>query len=81
MSKGFLIILLIVWSTGWVLWYMIKTNITPISDQIDLKSGSTSINWITGSREYCEWDCRNYTSSSSSSSSWWGWSSWGWWGK
>ena len=81
MSKWLIIIVLIAALTGWVLWYVSKNNVKPISDQLDLKSGSTNIDWIVWSSSYCDWVCRNY-SSSSSSSSWWGWwSGWGWWGK
>lgn len=81
MSKWIIVILLISALTGWVLWYMSKTNLKPISDQLDLKSWNTNINWIISSRSYCDtalWACQNKSSDSSSSSSWWG---WGWGGK
>lgn len=84
MSKWLIIIVLIAALTGWVLWYVSKNNVKPISEQLDLKSGSTNIDWIVNTTNYCDgalWSCKNY-SSSSSSSSWWGWwSGWGWWGK
>lgn len=82
MSKWVIILLLISVLTGWVIWYYNKINVKPISNQIDLKSWSTSINWIIWSRSYCDtalWSCQNQSSSSSSSSSSWGW--WGWGGK
>lgn len=80
MSKTFLIILIISWLSGWVVWYYLKHSITPISTQLDLKSGSTHINWVIWTTSYCDttnWICQNRSSSSSSSSSWWT-ISWGW---
>lgn len=76
MSKTFLIILIIIAMTGGVIGYYSKNSVAPISKQLDLKSGSTHIDWVVGTSSYCDGICKNY-SSSSSSSSWLG-SSWGW---
>ncbi|MDD5769854.1 MAG: hypothetical protein PHE25_02710 [Candidatus Gracilibacteria bacterium] len=71
MNKGIIIILLISALSGGVIGYYSKINVKPISKQLDLKSGSTNIDWIISSKSYCDTklgSCQNKTSSSSSSS-------------
>lgn len=80
MSKSFLIILTIMAFLGWAMWFSSKKNITPISQQLDLKSDSWKIEWIIHSYKTCDstlWSCRD-SSSNHYSSSWWS-SYWGWW--
>lgn len=79
-----IIILLVSWILWWVVWYYTKfAQIKPLSEQLDLKSWNTKINWIVSTASSCNWDCTNKSSSSSStvwwSSWWWGWSTWGGW--
>lgn len=81
MNKIIVILIIIITSfiTWWVLWYYKKNDVNPISNQLDLKSWNTKINWVVSSRSYCDtswWSCQNYDSDSWWSS-WWG-SSWGW---
>lgn len=80
MSKTFLIIFIIIALTSGVIWYFSKHSVDPISKQLDLKSGSTHINWIIWKTSFCDtskWSCKDYDSDSYSSSTWW----WGgWWG-
>lgn len=77
--KKTILYIIIFFSFLWgFMWNYYKKNIPSISDQLDIKSWSTNINWIISSTSTCVWKCSNNSSSSSFSSWWGGW--WGWWG-